>query len=82
MNLEFECADGMSYAFDVVALTMCIVIHGIYAPFVTCSMMGSMNDPIHDRIAHEHVGMRHVDFCPQNTMSIRKFTCPHSAKQV
>ena len=39
-------------------------------------------DPVEHRIAHQHVGMRHVDLRPQHLSPVGEFAGPHAPEQV
>ena len=57
---KLQRADGVRYAFEVVALTMCEVVHGVGVPLCTRAMVWRMDDAIHDGIAEMHVGVGHI----------------------
>ena len=66
VHVEFEGADRVGDPFDRIALAMRIVVHRIDAPFVTRAVMLGVQDAVHDRVAEQHVRVRHVDFGSQH----------------
>src|SRR5574344_732751 len=61
---------------------MSIVVHGIDAPFVTCAVMVSMQNAVHNWVAELHVWMRHVDFSAENFGTVGKLAGFHASKEV
>src|SRR5690606_34902585 len=57
------------------------VVHGVNTPLVPRSVMMRMLDAIHYRIAHVHVGMRHVDLGPKYLFAVAILTRAHGGKQ-
>ncbi len=80
--LILQRAHRMGDALQRIGLPMCEVIHGIDAPLVTGAVMFSVQDAIHDRVAHVHIGRGHVDFCSQGQASVIKLTRAHTFEQV
>ena len=62
MRNKFECAYRVGNAFEIIALTMCEVIHGVSVPLRPCAVMWRMYYAIHYRIAEVHVGICHIQF--------------------
>src|ERR1700733_4314041 len=81
MGNEFEGTNGMGDLFYRVALPMCKIIHGIDAPVIPRAMMMGMFDPVHDRVAHMHVGRAHVDLRPQYFLPVPVFSRTHLFEQ-
>ncbi len=80
MYFKFKRTYRMRDAFNRVTLAVGIVVHRIDAPAIAGSVMVCMKDPVHDGIAHVHIGGAHSDFCPKNTAAVGKLASAHSAK--
>ena len=72
MGHKLESADRVGDTLEIVALSVSEVIHRIGVPFGACAMMRSMDDAIHHRVAEVHVGISHVELCPEHH---RAFYC-------
>ena len=59
---KFERAQRVCYTLFVVGERVCEIIHGIYIPFRSGTMMRMLDNTVHDRIAEVHIGRSHVDF--------------------
>ncbi len=75
-------AQGMGDALQGIGLPVRPVIHGINAPAITCAVMALMQDAVHDRIPHIHIGMGHVNLCPQHFGAVFEFSRLHPLEQV
>src|ERR1043165_176876 len=64
-----------------ITLAMRKIVHRIDAPLVASTMVMCMLDTVHQRIAQQQVGMRHVYFGAQRLLAILVFTCFHFLKQ-
>ena len=82
MHVEFERTNRVRYALNRVALTVGIVVHRIDAPFVARAVMLGVDDTVHNRVAEEHIRVRHVDFGTQHLRAVGKFTVLHADKEV
>ena len=58
------------------------IVHWVDIPGTAGTVMGRLNNPVNNRIAHMHVGGGHIDFGPENTASFIKFALVHPFKQV
>ena len=61
---------------------MRIVVHRIDAPFVTRAVMLGVQDAVHDRVAEQHVRVRHVDFGSQHLLAVGELALFHPLEQV
>ena len=66
MRHEFQSADGVGHAFEIIALTMSEVVHGIYFPSVAGAPVRSLDDTVHYGVAEVHVVRGHVNFCAEH----------------
>ena len=82
MDLEFQRADAVGDALQVVAQAMGEIVHRINAPFAAGMMMLGVADAVEDGIAHPDVGGGHVDFGPQRARAIGKFARLHPLEKV
>ena len=58
---KLQGTDRVGNTLEVVALTMCEVVHRISVPLCACAMMRSVDDTIHDRIAEVHIVACHIE---------------------
>ena len=58
------------------------VVTRVDAPLISHSMMVHALDPIHHRVSHIHIWMRHIDLGPQHLFTVGKLARPHSLKKV
>ena len=63
---KLQCTDGVGHALKVVALSVGKVIHGVSVPLSACAVVRCVNDAIHDGVAEVHVGVGHIQLCPQH----------------
>ncbi len=75
--VKFECADGVGDMLDGVALAVGVVVHGIDAPFVACTVMMCVFDAIEDRVAEHHVGMCHVYLGAEHLLAVGVLAVTH-----
>ena len=78
---ELERAKRMCDAFEIVALAVREVVHGIGIPFVARLNVRNVHHSIEQWVAEEHVGMTHVYLCAQNQSSWSCFPTVHELKQ-
>ena len=72
----------MADALQRVADGMRKIIHGIDAPLIARAPMLFIQDTIHGRIAHVHVGRGHIDLGSQRLGAFGKLACAHAAEQI
>ncbi len=65
MNLEFQGADGVGDTLDVVALSVCVVVHRVDIPLVASAVVRTADDAVHNWVAHVHVWRVHINFGAQ-----------------
>lgn len=58
------------------------IVHRIDAPVVACTLVMGPLDPVNQRVTHVHVGVPHVNFSPEDTMTIRVDTTAHFREQL
>ena len=80
--LEFQRAEGMRDALQVVADGMGVVVHRVDAPLVPRPVMGRVQDPVDDGIAQVDVGRRHVDLCAETLFAVRVLSRLHLAEEL
>ena len=82
MHLELKRTDRVRYALKIVALSMGEIVHRIYFPFRTRTMVRvGGDDTIHDRVTEMHVGVRHVNLGAQHHLAFLYLTALHRFKQ-
>ena len=74
---ELESAYRMRHAFEIVALSVCEVIHRISMPFRSCAVVRCLYDSIHDRVAEVHVRVCHVELCAQHHRTLHSLRSVH-----
>ena len=82
VDVEFERADRVGDVLDRVALPVGVVVHRVDAPLVARAVVAGMDDAVHDRVAEEHVGMRHVDLGTQHLLAVGELARLHAFEQV
>ena len=80
--LELQRAQRMRDVLERVGQGVRVVVHRVDAPRVAGPVVGRPADPVERRIAHVHVGRRHVDLCAQHQRAVREFAGPHPGEQV
>ena len=78
---EFQRTERMGYAFEVVALSMCEVIHRISFPSGARAMVRMVHYTVNDGIAEVHVRIRHVNLGTEHHGTFCYFTCIHFLEQ-
>ena len=68
--------------FNGIALAMCKIIHRVNAPFIPCTVVMGMFDPVKNGIPHQHIDMGHINFSPKGTYTIGKLAVFHPDKKV
>ena len=66
---KLQSADGVGDTFEIVALSVGEVVHGIGVPLVARAPVGHVEHAIHDGVAEVHVGRSHVDLGAQNHLA-------------
>ena len=82
MVFKFESTNGVSDFFNRIRLAMSPIISRIDAPFIARSMMGSMQNTIHDRISHIQIRRGHINLCSKDTGAILEFSGTHLFKKI
>jgi hypothetical protein len=78
---EFEGADAVRDLLDGITLAVGEVVHGVNAPIVARAVVVGVLDAVHDRVAHVHVGVRHVDPGPQHFLTVAVLAVLHLPEQ-
>jgi len=78
--LEFQSANGISNAFDRIALPVRKIVRRIDTPLVGSAMVRGTFDAIHNRVAQIYVRRSHVDLRPQRVRAIGKLAISHLLK--
>jgi hypothetical protein len=80
--LEFQRADGVRNPLDGILEAVRPVVHRIDGPAVALAMVRLMHDPIHNRVPHVQIGMRHIDLGPQRVRAIGELALAHPLEQL
>ena len=80
--LELERAQRAGDAFDRVGQPVRKIIQRIQAPLVAATVVRRMTNAQQQRVAHDHVRMRHVDLRAQHVRAIGELARLHAAQQV
>ena len=78
---KLQGTPGVGDTFQIIALSVGKVVHGIGIPLVASTDMGDVQHTIDQRVAEQHVGMRHVDLCPQHECSGFAFATVHELEE-
>ena len=78
---KLQCAPRMGDSFQIVALSMSEVVHGISIPFGTCADVRNVQNAINQWVTEKHVGMSHIYFCTKHKCSRLTFAAVHEFKQ-
>jgi len=79
---ELERAQRMSDVLDRVLEAVRVVVHRVDAPVVAVPVVMLVPDTEQQRIAHEHVRLRHVDPRAQHVLPVLELAGSHAAEQV
>src|SRR5579863_4728268 len=82
MILEFQRANGMSYTFDGVRLSVSEVVTRIDAPLRAGARMLRVQDAIENRIAQIDIPRSHIDLGSQHPRAVWKLAGAHAAEKV
>ncbi len=82
VDLEFQGADGVGDAFEVVAEAVGEVIHRVDAPSRAGVVVLGVADAVEHRVAQPDVRRRHVDLRPKGARAVGKLAVLHADKQV
>ncbi len=80
--LKFQRADGLGDAFDGVRQRMREIVERINAPFIAGAVMGGMEDAVNNRISHNHIRRRHVDFRTEHLLAVRILAVLHFLEEL
>lgn len=61
---------------------MGVVVHRVDAPLVARAVVFGVDDAVHDGVAEEHVGVRHVDFRTQHLRAVGELAALHPLEEV
>ena len=64
-----------------ITLAMRKIIHRVNAPGITRAVVVGMLDAVENRVAHQHIGVRHVNFRTQYLFTIAVLAGFHFGKQ-
>ena len=67
---EFQRADGMGDAFQRIGQRMGEIIERVNAPSIAGSMVRSVEDAVNDRVSHDHIRRRHIDFRAKHLLAV------------
>ena len=82
VRVELQRADGVRDPLDRVGLSVRPVVRGVDAPLVTGVVVVAEADPVHDRVAHLHVLVLHVDLGAEHLRALVELAGPHAAEEV
>ena len=79
---ELQCAERVGYALEVVALSVCEVVHGVGLPCSTCTVVGVVHYAIDDGVTEVHVGRCHVNLGAQHHASLLNLAAVHLLEEL
>ena len=81
MGHKFKRTDRVRNSFEIIALSMCKVIHRVSMPHRSRSVVRRMDNAIHNRVAEVHIGIGHIEFGSQHHGPFGCFRLIHLFKQ-
>ena len=82
VHLEFQRADTVGDALDVIAQAMGEIVHRVNAPLVARVMVRGMADAVEQRVAQPDVGRSHVDLRTQCPLAVGELAVLHAREQI
>ncbi len=61
---------------------MCPIIHRVNAPIGSGTVVRFFHDAVHNGVAHQHIGVLHINFSTQNMFTFIKFAVFHPFEQI
>jgi hypothetical protein len=80
--LELQRAERVGHALEGVLEAVRVVVERIDAPRVTCPVVVGVLDPHERRIAHLHVGRRHVDARAEDALAVLELAGLHPPEEI
>ncbi len=77
VRYEFERAERVRHAFEIVALAMGEIVHGIGLPFVAGAVVRMVYHTVDNGVAEVHVRTGHVNFGTQHHLAFGNFARIH-----
>ena len=82
VHLKLQRAYRVRHALKIVALPMCKVVHRIYVPLASRTVVRvRSDDTVHDRVAEVHVRVSHVNLGTQHHLAFLNLAVLHSLEQ-
>ena len=81
MNHKLQCTQRVGHAFEVVALSVCEVIHRVSFPFVACAVVRGLDHAVDNWVAEVHVGVCHIYLGAQHHFAFLYFSAVHLLEQ-
>ena len=78
---KLQGAETMGHPFEIVALSVREVIHGISIPLVAGTQMRDIHHPVEQRISEEHVRMSHIYLGSEHQSARSGLTAVHELKE-
>ena len=78
---KLKCAEAVCYAFQIVALAMGEVVHGVGVPLVSGTDVGDVQHAVDQRVAEVHVGVCHVNFGSEHHLARLHVSAVHLLEQ-
>ena len=82
VDFEFQRANAVGDALDVVAQAMREVVHRVDAPLVARVMVRGVADTVEQRVAQPDVGRSHIDLRAQCSLAIGELAVLHAREQI
>lgn len=82
MHLKLQCTNRMGNPLEIIRLPMRKIVHGIYIPLRTRTMVRVFYNPIHNRGRACAYRRSHIDFRPQYHRTFFKFALIHALEQI
>ena len=82
MRYELQGTDRVGHPLEVVALSMCEVVHRIDLPLCTSAVMRALDDTVDDRVAEVHIVRSHIDLSTERHSALGKFARIHTVEEI
>ena len=78
MYLKLQRTDRVRHTLEIIALTVCEIVHRIYLPFRTRTVVRvTRDDTVHDRVTEMHVRVRHFNLRTQHHLAFLYLSALH-----
>ena len=77
---KLQCTNRVCDTLEVIALAMCKIVHRVYIPLVSCTVVRIFDDTVDNGISKVHIGRSHIYFCSQSHGTLFEFSGIHPSE--